>query len=612
LPTPADFKPNTKNLQNRYEGADLLPSQQRWTMFGTGQQKLGDKVTLFVDGLFGQRDSFRVGGGQPANLSVPTTNPHYVNPTGVPGPVTVAYNFLDELGPLQTDARVRTKDVATILEWKPGADWNVTGTVGFASEEIDATFNNRLDQRALAIALNDTDPATALNPFGGPPNNPATLASLRTKGIFKSHSRVKSANLALSGPVVTLPGGGVVLSVGAEQREQTFDLLLRDTETSVPSNRERSRSISAAYTELRVPLVGEANRVRGAHSAEISIAERYERYSDFGDTATGRLGIAWEPLSGLTLRGTYSESFRPPGLADLDESTNAFQYVALPDASAPGGAAMTLLWAGKNRDLNEERAHSWTGGLELAPERLGGVALAMTYFDIEFRDRLNQPGLSADLLSNPSLAALVTRSPTDAYRANVCSRAPQAASTSSCLDLPIAAIVDLRIRNDAVVSTSGVDLLARYTRETSWGRFSFGLNGTYILDFSEAKSSVLPLVDKVSTPTYPVDFRFRSTTRWQRGGFDVSGYVNYLNSYLDTTSNPHRHVSSWTTVDLHASYRLGASAPSALSDTTFSLGIDNMFDARPPFLNNPVGIGYDQENGDLTGRVVSLNIRKKW
>jgi outer membrane receptor protein involved in Fe transport len=100
--------------------------------------------------------------------------------------------------------------------------------------------------------------------------------------------------------------------------------------------------------------------------------------------------------------------------------------------------------------------------------------------------------------------------------------------------------------------------------------------------------------------------------RWQRSGFDISTSVNYANGYRDTVSVPQRHVDSWTTLDLHAAYALNAPKQAWLGDTTFAVGIENLFDEEPPFLNNSVGVGYDQENADLIGRMWSVTVRKRW
>jgi iron complex outermembrane recepter protein len=608
----ADFTRGTRNNQDRYEGADLLPSQQRWTVFATGQQELGDHFTLFADVLYGERDMRRSGSGQGVTIQVPSSNPFLINPSGLPLPVSVAYSFLDEIGPLRTDVQVSTQDYAAVLDWHPVDSWSIRTSIGHASERLGATFENIVDRDALSAALRDADPRTALNLFGGP-NNPATIASLRAEGTFDSTSVVNSANVVASGPIVEWAGGEVTFSIGGEQRDQDFELEIHETRTRPAARDEQlGRRIRAAFGELAIPLVGDRNAFPGVQSLEVSLAERYETFSDFGDVATSRFGLAWKPFSALTLRGTYSESFRPPGLADLSESTNAYGYVSLPNPRAGALPVPTLVWIGKNRELQEERAYSWTTGFELSSKKYPGTALAMTYFDIRFQDRLNQPTATMDLLSNPALAPLVQWNPSDAYRAEVCARAPQAAQPLPCLGVPVEAIIDLRTRNDAVTETKGLDLIARYERETGLGHLSLALNGTYIFEFSEAKAAWQNLVDNVSTPSHPINLRLRTTARWERGAVDVAGFVNYLNSYLDTVSVPRRHVTSWTTVDLQASYQFNEEALGPFGDMRLSLGVENVLDQRPPFMNNAVGIGYDQENGDLLGRLISINVRKKW
>jgi len=610
-PMVSDLVPGTQNLQDRWEGVDVLPSQQRWTAFGTGQVKLGDHFTLFGDALFGQRDMRRHGSGQSVTIQVPESNPFRLNPTGTSAPVSVAYSFMEEIGLLETEVEVTTQDYATVLDWHPEGTWNIRTTLSHASEDLELRVKNTIDLHALDIALRDPDPQTSLNLFGGP-NNPATIASLRAESTFDARSSVTTVGVMATGAITHWKGNEVTLSVGAEQREQNLTQRTGAIQSRPELLEERlDRTVRSAFAELTIPLVGEQNGFRGLRSLEVSLAERYEDFSDFGDVATSRFGLAWKPLPALTLRGTYSESFRPPGLADLSEATNAYVYVPLahPETRAP---TMTLAWVGKNSDLKEERAHSWTTGFELAPRSVPGTALAMTYFDIRFRGRLNRPTISMDILAKPELAPLVQWNPSDAYRAEVCSRAPQAAQPLPCLGLPVEAIVDLRTRNDAITQTRGLDLLAKYERETDLGRLSLALNGTYIFEFSEAKAAWQPLVDNVSTPGKPINLRLRSTARWERGSFDIAGFVNYLNSYLDTSSDPRRHVTSWTTVDLLTSYQFGKEALGPFSDMRVSLGIENAFDERPPFVNNPAGVGYDQENGDLLGRLISLNVRKKW
>jgi iron complex outermembrane recepter protein len=609
---PSDFQPNTRNLTNQYEGADLLPAQQRYSLFGTGGQQLTERLSLFGDVLLGQRDVHNTGGGQIARFAVLPTNPYFVNPTGVPAPVVMNYNFIDDLGPLISTARVKTSDVIAGFEMKLAADWKITGTAGHATERLRAGLENTFDPAKLQEALIASDRTKAFNPFGDGSHTPASvLDAIRTERLYTTRSTVKSAGLIAGGPIAALPGGAVTLSMGGDGRELSFRSTNRLTMDSPTLTTDLDRTIRSAFAGLQIPLIGPSNRMRGAESLEIALAARYESYDDFGDAMVPRFGMAWAPMSGVTLRGTYSESFRPPGLLDMDESNNSYSFFVLPDPQT-GGTSTVLFWGGKNKDLHEENARSWTIGVELEPLQSPGTALALTYFNTQFVDRLNTPGFSFDLLSDPARSGLIVRNPSEELREEICQRAPQAGTALPCLTTPIAAVADLRVRNNARMQTSGFDLLGRYSTASRLGRFSFALNGTYILEFSEAQIQMLPLENRVSTPHYPVNLRLRGSAGWQLGPTDISFGLNYQNSYLDTLSTPRRHIESWTTADIRAAYTFGDSAQTIFGDTTVSLSISNLWDADPPFLNNSLGIGYDQENGDLMGRIVSVTLRKRW
>jgi outer membrane receptor protein involved in Fe transport len=370
----------------------------------------------------------------------------------------------------------------------------------------------------------------------------------------------------------------------------------------------RPRKILSQFAEVRLPLIGEENRSPGVESLTISLAGRFERFDDIGNTLVARHGLAWKPAKGLSIRGSYSESFRPPGLVDRDESSNAEGIFSFREPQN-GSVSQVLVWAGHNRDLREESAKTWTLGLELTDPDATGAAVSMTYFSTRFFDRLSQPQLSSDLLTNPAWNHLILRSWTPEYRADVCQRSPQSASAGDCLTTPVAAIADIRTRNDAIVVTRGVDLMGRRDWHTSRGAVSFVLNASYIFEFSEAETAGASLENRVSTPHYPIDLRGRGSIEWERGEFQGSADLNFQNGYRDTLSLPQRTVSPWKTLDLNFSYR---AASGSLQGSTLSLHVQNAFNKMAPFVNNPVGIGYDQENGDLTGRTVSISVQKNW
>src|SRR5437868_13732359 len=114
------------------------------------------------------------------------------------------------------------------------------------------------------------------------------------------------------------------------------------------------------YGELRIPLTSPSWNFIGAYSLEFDVAERYEFFSDFGDTEKPKFSIRWQPIdSSLTLRATYNEAFHAPTLAEL------FTSQAQVTAFVPDPAGLTPVVAisdtgDGNPNLNPEEAYEWT------------------------------------------------------------------------------------------------------------------------------------------------------------------------------------------------------------------------------------------------------------
>jgi outer membrane receptor protein involved in Fe transport len=187
-----------------------------------------------------------------------------------------------------------------------------------------------------------------------------------------------------------------------------------------------------------------------------------------------------------------------------------------------------------------------------------------------------------------------------------------------CTEAPVAALIDLRTQNIATLETRGFDLQTTYGLDVGHSRMSFGLLGTYLLQYSESQLPTDPLYSRLNTPHYPINFRLNGTLTWCSGGLGVGSVVHFQNGYRDTTSVPTRSVRSWTTQDLVISLtwpdsEAGEFGSRPGQQVQTSLRISNVLNASPPFLNNFLEhIGYDEENGNLLGRMVSLTVRERW
>lgn len=612
--TAADLVPGTVNLQSQYLGAEIIPTQKRWTLYGTGRQELTDWMSAFTDVLVGHREASEIHGGFAYDLMVPNTNPFYVNPTGGSGSVYVGYNFGKDLGPTAVAVGIDTVNATLGLDFAVGS-WTVKGYGSYAREKQNQLTGGEIDYPALAAALADPDPLTAFNPFGAGSNtNAATLQAIRSNSRFWLDSRLKTVDLTADGPIGTLAGIPLKLAVGGNWREETFTTTTVSGLPNAGGSVDLGRKVLSGFGQLVAPVFSEHNAIPAIQRLDLSAAVRYEDYTNYGNTTTPKYGIVWSPVQGISLRGSWSRGVRPPTLVDLDESHNSAGVVPVVDPKAPGGVTNALVWSGSNASVQPERAQSWTAGLDLAPQALPGLTLDLTYFRTVFRDRIQATLYTPTVLSDPAYAPIVTRNPSAAQIAYICGHTQFGqGTTAQCMGRPIGAIVDLRVHNLARVVTDGVDFNVGYEHPAPLGKLNFALSGTWLRDFSQAQTPDMPLTSLLNTQNEPVNLRFRATGGWQYRGWGTLVAANFTNSYRDTASIPQRRIDAWTTIDLQLRYDFPDAARYGLRGTRIELNARNVFNIDPPFLNNQAAyIGYDQENADPYGRLLSLQLSKKW
>jgi outer membrane receptor protein involved in Fe transport len=612
----ADLNVGQPNLHNRNDGMDLLPDQRRGSIVGTLTQEIGKHVHLFADVLFSQRNTEVVLGPTKMTLTVPSTNPFYINPaagtdppvesdpTVSTDPVLVTYSFARDFGPEIDQSQVRTTSATLGVDWSIHR-WLITPAVSFASYHDRVEGGPFVDQAALATALADSNRDTAFNPFGdGSFTNSETLKRLRLDAFLDRETKLRSVNIAANGTLAEWFDRKWPLALGAEMRWEEFDTVgLPSAVTTIDWH--TSRSVKAAYAELLVPIIDKPHRLTGVESLHLSIASRYDDYSDFEGRPTPRFGLNWSPLQGVNVRGSWSESFKAPSLVERDTTRNFSLLTSLTNKSA--SLSQVLLWLGTNPDLHDEKATTWTLGTDIVWR---GLSFELTYFNLKYRERVDRIDFSPTILIDPTLEAFVTENPSQEQKDEVCQRGHFLGDINYCLITPVDAIVDLRLANVALMTTAGVDVSLNYGMNSRFGRFEAGLNMTYIDKFSKARYSTSPLITYVDEPGYPLRFRSKADLLWERKAFSVTGVVNFSDSYTDSASK--RFVHPWTTLDLGMRYRLGAGTHPTLGNVTIDLNTQNLFDKRPPFVNNANGVGYDPENADLLGRFISVGIRNEW
>jgi iron complex outermembrane receptor protein len=615
--TASDLVAGTRNLSDWHANSDLLPSQKRWSLYSSVKHELSDNLTVFGSALLSERDAKSYSGGFTYRFPVPSTNAFYVNPMGGNAPETVAYNFLDDIGPVSTDSLVNNVNVTLGLDVAVGTAWKVSLFGNYAQDKENQFTGGQLNFSSLQTALADPNPATAFNPYAdGSNTNPATLKSLVTGSRFYTNSKLRSLDVIADGPIAQLPGGPIKLALGADHRNQVFATVAPPSlPFTVETRTDNSRNVMAAFGEITVPVFGERNGGRGYRHLEFSVAGRYEHYSDFGQAATPKIGLFWAPAQSVSFRGTWGRSVSAPTLADLDTSHNVVIPVTLADNSSAQGMSNVLVESGKNANLTIERARSWTAGLEIdARQWVEGLTFSTTYFNIDFKNRIEQPLYSPGVLNDPAFASLLIRNPTTAQLSYACSQGTYLLGAAlSCIQYLPAAILDFRIHNLERVSTQGLDFNASYDRPWAAGTLKLTLDGTYLLRFSQAEGPDSPVRQLLDTQNNPINLKMRGALSWQQRRWGLTVGVNFQNHYMDVVSEPHRTISAYTTFDTQLRYELAPFSTGALQNTRLELNAINVFNESPPFLNNQVAaLAYDQENADPDGRRLSIQLRKTW
>lgn len=624
--TPADLLPGVQNRRDRRANSDIIPRQRVHSLYAGGEIAITDTLTLRANLLAAERRFSRIAKGDYLRVSrVPVTNPFYVDPIGTNRPVSVTYNFANDLGREIRFGRVRAATVSGALEKLLGP-WSVQLSGAYGRQKGHANVRNLVNSARLGIALADTNPATALNVFGdGTANNPATIDRIRgSYGTIDDFSSW-SAALRADGPLFRLPAGDVRLAVGTEYRRDAYDYFVKsDTNTLVPTAAPFAgfpgpRHVRSIYGELLVPLFGEENAVPGFHRLDLTLAGRIEDYNQFGRTENPKLGVRWEPLAGIALRGSYGTSFRAPLFDELiGPALSLYSVERVPDPASPTGTSAVLALFGYAPNIQPEKATTWTAGIDIAPPSLPGFKASLTYYDVDYRDRIstvtedylrfltNRDVFGGVILDNPPLALIQ-----DYFNAPTLSNPLGLAPTD------IVAILDGQTRNLSAERQRGIDFDVGYAPEFAGGTLDLGIGGTHIFSIMRQLTPGAATTDFVGLYASPVKWRLRGRAGWSKGDFSANAFVNYVDGYKNQIPVPAERVASWTTVDLSISQRIGDGGAAASGDSGLRLGLSilNLFDKDPPYVLNrsqTSALGYDPEKASPVGRMISVQATVRW
>lgn len=436
------------------------------------------------------------------------------------------------------------------------------------------------------------------------------------------HTRLqkqRGSELKASGSVFELPAGSVKLAAGVGYKEESY---FRSIDLYGIEHRA-DRHNRSAFAELYVPVIGAAQARPGLERLDLSMAARYDDYSDFGSSGNPRFGLSWSPLPGLALRASHSTSFRAPAIGEEARfSNNGLLGLELSAFYAEDGEGFVpVLMLLGSEPLKPEEATTRSVGIDWQPASVPGLALSLGYYDIAYTDRILLPPLDYGVLSNPELQAFVRRlGSADEARALVAFYTSQGVPYGDYTfdefgPDPLGqtlAVFSYLWTNAQRVDMSGFDANIDYRFSRAGHDFELGLSASYIDEIDTRLSPSAMPFDLVGTFGNPPRLRMRTAASWSAGAWSSTLHLNYTHAYTDTSGLIDRPVSSYSTADLVTRYSFEA-ADRWMSGVSLALAVTNLADRAPPYIEaGGRGAHYDPANASPLGRMVNLQLQKRW
>ncbi|MCV2359897.1 TonB-dependent receptor [Paucibacter sp. TC2R-5] len=482
---------------------------------------------------------------------------------------------------------------------------------------------------------------------------------------IRSHTKLISLDGKIEGKVATLPAGDVRAAFGYNLMRESFE---------TPGNKDAAdghitqqggswfdgqRTIGALFSEAIVPIT---------KSLEMDAAVRLDKYPNFAANLAPKVGLKFRAMPELLLRGTYSQGFRAPNLAESGEGGVFAQRGGMKDTircnetnaianqlkksvdKADQDLGKNLLNSNcsnniagltpPNKDLKPETAKSGTLGLVFQPGK--DFDISADYWLIQRRDEIIRQDFQElyDQYAEkygPTLAGApgVIRSPiTDTDRSNVAAAAAMCANpanAAACTGKPLNYSVGLLAgmsnsylnRGRTLVDGFDIDARGRFSLG-EMGRLNLGIAATIMNrnkhDDALGDGFSQNYVGYYGQPKYRATFN----ADWRFQNFGSSLFVNYTGGTkwaYDKTDEENNNPTSCTAADVALPANLCGGAPAfytvnlgfnwePIKTLNLGLNIKNVLNKQPEY--DPNGWeGYNHAQ-NLFGRVFSVSASYKF
>ncbi|WAC59369.1 TonB-dependent receptor domain-containing protein [Brevundimonas sp. SL130] len=654
------ISPSESLTLNFSGGYDLTPSAELYGEFLYNRRTSHQNGVAQVFQSFAQRNIIN---GAPNYL--PASNPNNLLGTNAVTVGVYESSSNQEVDYYRGVAGVRGSFGALDRQW----DYDVYGQYSYSDAVYDNGPRILLDR---FVALNSPNVACTNTPLGGNVSNfncadlPAGIPWMSDRVLAGNFTQAERDFLFVTeegtttyehgyveGTLATdrlfsLPAGDVGAAFGFQVRHEAID----DTPPYWAANRNIALYTSAARTagddnvreifaEFEVPLL---KALPFVEALDFNVSGRLSDYDSYGTSDTYKTSLNWQISPEYRLRASYGTSFRAPALYELylgsqigyssqsatDPCYNygdsgvdttiqsACSALGIPDDyTAVGGSSVPVATIGGEGRLEAETGKSTNFGFIWTPS-FADLNVAIDYWELEINNQVSTFGgyniIEQCLRGNTDFCGLYTRDATTHYVTGV----------------------DNSYINVAKQTNRGIDFSFSYSREMPFGDLTISSQHTWKLeDFTSLLGGVtenyLGTTFNYNGPAYTGNMYFtlrKGDWTWFYGidaigrGSDISeagGQVFANSRYADLANGIssadcsaannycayYKYYTEFTTVH-------SASMRYNVNDWTFQVGVNNLYDERPPAVNTgEFRVGTAALNGyDMRGRRGYVRISK--
>ncbi len=629
---------------------DNYTARERFSNMVKVRQELRPGMEIGYTGIYNLRKNSSLAGDGFERVAIRLTpnSPYYI--PGMPNPTanqTVVYNFSLNNPDVSRHQNNKEETLNQSIDFVADLpkDFRLNALVSYGKTESCNVCQPQVNTTIANVIAND--PSWNFNPFQ---SGPQAGAMALVGGFLQQYdTTLFDSVVKVDGPLFNLPAGTVRIAAGAQFSRYKLYLhaqnTLNLTGTYQTSRFTKSdREVSSAFAEVFVPFVNESQNVPFIQSLDLSAALRFDDYSDAGNTTNPKVGLTWRPNDEFLVRGSWGTSFRAPTLIEANPATvgqtnrvwvsNGLNDPNIPVTNPATGQSAVLSRGGNTAGLRPESAEIWSFGTEYRPNALPDLRLGLTYYAVDYEDRIENLPNQTLILSSPDTYDLMKDFYIPALQPSTCVNGdystynpaylkwlsdPNAVySPSTINDCSLIGIIAGGRLNLGRVKQSGLDFTANYRHDTEFGQFVFNASYSKILDLQKSVVAGGPMFDTLDTYGFQVSNRARAGVSFIRGGLRANLNASYIGSYVnDATITvagkklPDTEIPSWTTFDAGLSYDFDQAESPILRDLRLAVNIQNVFDKDPPIVLSGTS-AVDVGNHNPYGRIWTIEFTKKF